>query len=266
MVQRTYALRACDYCDIELPSNELIPITDRVVSGERQGSRSYFSTRRTIGRGTSSSTYYKVSNLKVCPECYEYRAAAIRRRRFMRFLGGCVVVAVIVGAIAGFIAIHPNGSATSNAKEYVPAKIVDEGALPVADKANITEMDPPTFGTADNQPGSAASPANDAPLREVDRSQDYQRGPTPPTTPRNIQDDYAVAINEATPAALESGRPETWAAAGRHGYVVPSSPQAYGDRTCRNIYSTIFNGEEQTESAAVKWCRMAEGGDWELSN
>ena len=266
MVQRTYALRACDYCDIELPGNELIPITDRVVSGERQGSRSYFSTRGTIGRGTSSSTYYKVSNLKVCPECYEYRAAAIRRRRFMRFLGGCVVVAVIVGAIAGFIAIHPNGSATSNAKEYVPAKIVDEGALPVADKANITETAPPTIGTADNQPGSDASPANDAPLREVDRSQDDQRGPTPPTAPRNIQDDYAAAINEATPGALESGRAEEWAAAGRHGYVVPSSPQAYGDRTCRNIYSTIFNGEEQSQSAAVRWCQPAEGGAWKLSN
>jgi surface antigen len=121
------------------------------------------------------------------------------------------------------------------------------------------------MGTADVQPGRAPSPIAYAPPPAVERSQDYQRRPTAPL-PHDMQDDYTAAINEATPTALESGQPEKWSAAGRHGYVVPSSPQVYGDRTCRNISSTIFNGGEQTGSAAVKWCRMAEGGNWELPN
>jgi len=263
MPRKSYALRACDYCDAEMPGNELIGVTDRVVAGVRQGSRSYFSTRGTIGRGTSSSTYYKVNHLKICRECYEQRAAAIRRQRFLNFLGTCVVLAVIAGIIVAVIAIHPNTGAPANTAEFAPDNMAeaDNSALP-ADSPAVA--DAPT--ASDAQPAPNASASSDVPVATVDnRTQEYQRQP-PMSAPHDFRDDYARAINEVTPTALETGQPERWEAAAGKGYVVPSSPQSYGTQTCRNVYSTIFYGDQQSQSAPVRWCRDGDGGDWHLAN
>jgi len=266
MARRTYALRACDYCDVELPGNELVAVTDRVVSGTRRGSRSYVSTRGTVGSGSSSSTYYKVLQRKICGECYDRRAAAIRRERFLKFVGTCVFIAIVVGVIAAFIAYHPTRSSPINSAEDAPANAaIGDTNAPVAedDAAAVLPVATPDAGASDNSTASADT----VPSAQADdqRPQDDQRSARP-MPPRDFTNDYARAINSVTPTALESGQPERWEAAGGKGYVVPSSPQSYGTQTCRNVYSTIFYGERQSQSAPVRWCRDGDGGDWHLAN
>lgn len=198
MKRGTYALRACDYCDMQLPGNELFAVTDRVVSGTRQGSRSYFSSRGTAGSGSSHSTYYRINHLKICQDCYEQRAARIRRQQFRDTIRGIAyVIGIVIGGAIIVSFFRHSGTAPANTIENAATSIVgDDGNTVVPDNQSATTVAASDNVAVEDNAMAVSQPTTQAQVTDQ-TGQIYQR-PEPVMRAPAPRDEFARAINDAT--------------------------------------------------------------------
>lgn len=256
-----YVERDCSDCGMLVPANELIPYREKQLSGTT--SRSGFRTgvRGGIGFSSGGSQRFRHVNLRLCEECASIRIAAARRARFWANMRRLVILGVIVAAVVAFINMKPPQATVDNANTATDANdVVVEGdnvPEPVAAFGDDSLMNT----EASVQPQSVAAdrtPSDDLIPRPSDTPSDDQ------DSPRELlpQDEVTTAIAAATPGALETGKPEQWKANGKTGYIVPSAIEAYGDRSCRNVYSTIIEHGAQTQSPVRQWCQPNKGGEW----
>ena len=119
--------------------------------------------------------------------------------------------------------------------------------------------------TPDNgaEPVASATPLSaEAPAPatvEPSRPEDQVGHPTPPTDEPRTGD---TTVADATAKALDQGSAEAWTVGADHGFVTVSAAQDYGNRVCRNVYSTLNSHGERSRSADVMWCRSSSGGRW----
>ncbi|WP_375394049.1 hypothetical protein [uncultured Sphingomonas sp.] len=206
-----------------------------------------------------------MNHLKICRDCYEQRAARIRRQQFRNTVRGIAyAICIVIGGAIIVSFFRHSGTAPVNTIDNAATNMVaDDGNTAVPDNQSAPMAAASDDVAVEDNATGVSQPTTQTQVTDQ-TAQTYQR-PVPVMRAPDLRDEFARAINDATPRALESGQPEPWRAAGSNGYVVPSAPQAYGDRTCRNIFSTIFYGDRQRQSSSVQWCREGDG-EWLLAN
>jgi hypothetical protein len=176
---------------------------------------------------------------------------SIGRDRRVRWLGGLVVVAVLIGLLAAWLArgdfkgryAVPALGADRNgtvAPPSAPAPTLAAAPIPAAPKAQAAPAPlppPPIVAEQDGPPPDADEAPGDS-------------------------DRMARAIDRAARKALDRGEPVRWHKAGEEGYVVVSDIRDYGDRACRNVSATINSDDGPTRSSSHLWCTTPDG-DWE---
>ena len=264
MARGEYAIQQCDYCKIQLYANELSSITDRIQTGERRGRRVYASSRGTFGGGTSRSDYYRLDHLRICTPCYQQRAAELRRQANARLFGGLIVIGLII-AIVAFV-VRRGGARSENA-ELTDASI--QTSTPAAEATQSTQSSLQTNNIANTVDPTSSDQQNQGETQSGNASKgEPERGTidSAEEAGRVLREKKIIdAIKAATPVALDSGRPEMWRASTLKGYVVPSAPQVYDDRTCANVYATKIDADDQTQTNTVKWCKFNSSAEWKLT-
>jgi hypothetical protein len=247
-----------------VPANELIPWREKQLSGTT--SRSGFRTgvRGGVGFSSGGSQRFRHVNLRLCADCADVRIEAARRDRFWANMRGLVTLGVIVAVVVAFINIKPSRPAADNPTNITDTNPAAEEDGNIVKPVTAVDDDPATNTDAGVQaqrmPQDQPGP-DDRSAQSDDTPPDGQsslRASTPP-------DDVAAAITAATPDALETGQPQRWSVDGKNGYVVPSAAQAYADRSCRNVYSTIIEGGAQKQSQSQQWCWRNDGSGWKLT-
>ena len=66
-------------------------------------------------------------------------------------------------------------------------------------------------------------------------------------------------VKRETVRALKSGDTQIWKADDQRGYVLVSTPRHDGDRECRQVSYSLFEGPLQSLSPASQWCREGRG-------
>jgi len=179
---------------------------------------------------------------------------SVGRDRRLRWIGGLLATAVLIGLLAAWIA-----RGDFKGKYAVPAL--------GADKAVATAQQ--------QQPLPASTPASVAPPASVASKARVAPAPLPPP-PTVAEEDgpppdadgapgdterMARAIDRAARKALDRGEPVRWHKAGEKGYVVVSDVRDYGNRACRNVSATINSDDGPTQSSSHLWCTTPDG-DW----
>ena len=177
---------------------------------------------------------------------------SIGRDRRVRWLGGLLVAAVLIGLAAAWIA-----RGDFNGKYAVPALGADRNGAVAQQVAPMPAPAPfaPPVATA---PKTQAPPAQLPPPPMVAE----EDGPPPDADEAPSDSDrMARAIDRAARKALDRGEPVRWHKAGEEGYVVVSDERYYGDRACRNVSATINSDNGPTQSSSHLWCTTPDG-DW----
>lgn len=248
-----------------VPANELVPFTEKQLSGTTSRSGIRTGVRGGVGFSSGGSKRFRHVNLRLCANCADIRIQAIKRARFWSNVRAVIVAGVIAWAVIAFIRMKPstpspipnNTVVDMNVKAAAPAKdnLAANDGLPVS----TAPTDKPESAPQDNRSPASQGAPDKGDLDREPSPQDRFREPFPnPTRP----DAIAAEINSVTPNALESGMPQKWHAEGETGYIVPSTPQSYADRVCRNVFATTIDHGQQLQSASVQWCQPNDGGDW----
>lgn len=66
-------------------------------------------------------------------------------------------------------------------------------------------------------------------------------------------------VKRETVRALKSGDTQIWKAGDQRGYVLVSTPRHDGDRECRQVSYSLFEGPLQSLSPTSQWCREGRG-------
>jgi len=176
---------------------------------------------------------------------------SIGRDRRVRWLGGLLVAAVLIGLLAAWIA-----RGDFKGRYAVPALGDDRNGAGAPSSAPApSPIAPPVYAA----PNVQAPPAPLPPPPMVAE----QDGPPPDADEAPSDSDrMARAIDKAARKALDRGEPVRWHKAGERGYVVVSDIRDYGDRACRNVSATINSDDGPTQSSSHLWCTTPDG-DWE---
>jgi hypothetical protein len=171
---------------------------------------------------------------------------SIGRDRRVRWLGGLLVAAVLIGLAAAGIA-----RGEFKGRYAVPALGADKNGI-------VAQQAAPT-------PATGAPPARtQAPPAQIPPRPVVADGDGPPPDADEAPSDgerMARAIDKAARKALDRGEPVRWHKAGEEGYVVVSDERDYGDRACRNVSATINSDDGPTQSSSHLWCTTSDG-DW----
>jgi hypothetical protein len=248
-----------------VPANELVPFTEKQLSGTTSRSGVRTGVRGGVGFSSGGSKRFRHVNLRLCANCADIRIQAIKRARFWSNVRAVVVAGAIAWAVIAFIRMKPSITSPSvnaavadtsmNASTPAQDNLAANDSVPVS---IIPADKPETAPQADWSLDSQGVPNKGYLDREASQQDRYREPPPEPAR----QDVIVAEINSVTPSALESGTPQKWHAEGETGYIVPSAPQAYADRVCRNVFATTVDHGEQSQSASVLWCQPKDGGDW----
>lgn len=256
-----YVERDCSDCGVLVAANELIPWQEKQLSGTSRRSGFRTGVRGGVGFSSGGSKRYRHVNLKLCRDCVGVRIEAARRARFWANMRGLVTFGAIVAAVVAFINVKPSRLVADNATYLTGASNAadeDGNAIrPVTalgdDRAANANVDVQAQRVPEERAGSQDPVAEPSDMPPDDLSS---------SRPSAAADEVETAMTAAMPDALETGQPQRWSASGKTGYVVPSTVQAYADRSCRNVYATIIEGRAQTQSQSRQWCRLNDGGEW----
>jgi hypothetical protein len=179
---------------------------------------------------------------------------SIGRDRRVRWLGGLLIAAVLIGLAAAWIA-----RGDFKGKYAVPALgadrngVVAQQAAPAPSAAPVA-LAPPASVAPRAQATPAPLPPPPIVAEEDGPPPDADQAPSDP-------DRMARAIDKAARKALDRGEPVRWHKAGEEGYVVVSDERDYGNRACRNVSATINSDNGPTQSSSHLWCTTPDG-DW----
>lgn len=260
-----YIERDCSDCGVLVAANELIPWREKQLSGTTKRSGFRTGVRGGVGFSSGGSQRFRHVNLRLCADCAEARIEAARRARFWANMRGLVTLCVILAAVVAFMNIKPSRQTVDSASSITGANNATDEDGNIVKPVAIVGDDRTVNADADVDTGAQTQgvpkdqPESDDRLAEPSDRQPDDQSLSPASAP---PDDVGAAITAATPKALETGEPQRWRVHGKTGYVVPSTAQAYADRSCRNVYATIIEGGVQTQSQSQQWCRLNDGGEW----
>jgi hypothetical protein len=182
---------------------------------------------------------------------WDWRAMGQDRR--VRWLGGLLAAAIVVGLIAAWAS-----RGEFKGKYAVPALGAEHSDMVAQQQAA-----PPPLVQQEPSPVIAQRPPNVRPIDPQPQlaDEDHVSPQADDEDEPSDADRMARAIDRAARKALDRGEPVRWHKAGQRGYVVVSDARTYGDRECRNVYATINSDDGPTQSSSHLWCTTPDG-DW----
>lgn len=184
-----------------------------------------------------------------------------RRRSFKRFLAKLLIVVVLVITAGIFVIQARETSSTNPTRNESMSESNSQDASPQASSPSaLNETDGPSR-TA-NQRLERVDDGSDL----ASQTDEQAEAPSSVYGPSLLEYDgpNRSEIRDDIRAALETGDATLWNVADEQGYVLVSDGQSYGERFCRQLSFTRFEGDAQTSTTPELWCE--ENGSWSLAN